>query len=183
MKVKDDLEFSKPEHPDDRSVTIGSPSNSDQEETVKTELTKAIEKLDTSMPLDKVAQEATAPTPKYVTEDDKHTKEDKEREKAMKEIHKTAWDTYQMEKYGNVTLTPEEEAERKAALCNATTNITINGTSKSTANGASSSSGSNSTRKVEPDLNKKNKTKAGKSLFDFEVTVKDHAKNKTTGKE
>lgn len=52
MKGQEDLEFNKPNEPE-RSISIGGPPSAEQD-TVKTELTRSIETLDTAMPLDKV---------------------------------------------------------------------------------------------------------------------------------
>lgn len=135
MKLKDEpLEFQKPDGPE-RTISISRDNElsgaASASEEPKSELTKSIEKMDTSLPLDKIAE-------KVAKDKEEAEKEKAEREKAMKEIHKTAWDTYQMERFGNIVKSPEEiKAEKEAnatVSANTTGNTTVNGTTKGTSN-------------------------------------------------
>lgn len=106
--------------------------------------------MNSTLPVDEIAKKAEAA--KIASE-----KEKEEREKAMKAIHKTAWDTYQMEKFGDIAKTPEEEQ----SVNNSTSNTTE--PSKNVTTPTKSASGKKSKAKAAP-----------KKLFDFEVTIKDH---------
>jgi len=48
---------------------------------------------------------------KQVKEVSETDKEKEDREKLMKDIHKTAWETYQKEKYGEVMKEPDDKKQ------------------------------------------------------------------------
>ena len=99
---------------------------------METELTHSIKKLDSVIPVEKIiketeAQEAQEAKNKVIVVKRAPTTRDAPpepspeeiRAKQMQEIHKTAWETYQMEKYGNIMKSPQEEEQEKKAAAEA----------------------------------------------------------------
>lgn len=103
----------------------GSTNEDDDLNKVETELTHSIKKLDVVIPVEQIVKKVEIEEAKEAAEADKPRiivvkpapstpaepiiKEPTAaeiREQQMKEIHKTAWETYQMEKFGNTRKTP-----------------------------------------------------------------------------
>lgn len=96
MKMKDE-----PESEPIRTISINKEDSEkptvftpEMDQKVETENTKRIEKLDTSMPLEKAVKEATIVKKEPSEWEKEQLKREIERQIAMKEMHKTAWDTY-----------------------------------------------------------------------------------------
>ena len=100
----------------------------------------------------------------------------------MKEIHKTAWETYQMEKWGNIEKSPED-SEKKDSNPSKSISASENGKNSTDDDNDSNNTPKNTfkPKKIESKKSaaKKTKKKANAEL-DFEVIVKD--KNSTKSK-
>lgn len=110
----------------------------------------------------------------------------------MKEIHKTVWETYQQEKYGEVAKTPEVKKNEEASGSSSSSSSRRSITSSLNANGDGLESNESATEEgadasTQNETNKKDmfkpkksiaekadQNKGGKKQFDFEVIVKDH---------
>jgi len=109
----------------------GAGPEEDEADKVETELTRWIKRMDTAIPVEKIAKEAEAEaakpkvivappapaSPSVTAAPTVHEPTEEEiRAKHMEEIHKKAWEVYQCEKFGD-TMTPPGEGDQEAKRC------------------------------------------------------------------
>jgi hypothetical protein len=168
----------------------GAGPEEDEADKVETELTRWIKRMDTAIPVEKIAKEAEAEaakpkvivappapaTPTVTAAPKVHEPTAEEiRAKHMDEIHKKAWEVYQCEKFGN-TMKPPGEGDQEAKRCleaNKTMAECEKEKETSTEIEAKRAKKKSDRKIVKSQVDRKGKAKAeGKPLKEFSVEVK-----------